>query len=433
MTTYVNGGADICGSYVSPLVSVVIPTLNEGDWVRRTVEAVLATSPGYPMEVIVVDDGSTDGSCGFLREGFAGSRNARVRLIKGGNLGSKRARNHGAAEARGEYLVFLDAHVLPDPGWLEELVRLLHDPSVGLAGLAVRCTNDHQCTGYTFVFVDENLGSGWAAPPQGMEPYETPCIIGCCVGVRQETFQELGGFDPGGAHWGVEDIELSLRTWFLGYRCLVSPRVQVAHYFKQNEQRNFSISWEEYDVNLLRCVLTYFSGRRLDTILSALRRRENFNRSLDRVTEDAAFWKRRDELRRRFCRDEEWFFARFAEELAPFERRLQELTNTQGDAMVMEMRRVICSQCGAINVGGQGHCLLCQAPLPLVGEMPQVCPNPACGKPLRDGTKFCPHCGQSVTLVAQPPVTPAERRCPKCGRVVPTDKKFCTFDGTRVP
>lgn len=92
------------------------------------------------------------------------------------------------------------------------------------------------------------------------------------------------------------------------------------------------------------------------------------------------------------------------------------------------------------------QCLACGAPLPdpamkLCGkcatpptqEPPvSLCANPACGKPLREGAKFCSHCGWVVSI-GGPSAAPAERVCPMCQRVVPAGKKFCAFDGTHVP
>lgn len=381
-------------------VSVVIPARDEGSWVRRTVEAVLERSPGYLLEIIVVDDGSSDGSCDFIREEYRGS--GTVKLIEGEGAGVARARNLGASTARGEFLVFLDAHVIPDPGWLDELVALLRDPSVGLAALGVRDIENPQSVGYTCTFVDENLGEGWLAQ-QSTEPYEVPCIMGCCSGMRRELFHEMGGFDPRHVRWGVEDVEMSLRTWYLGYRCMVSPQAQVAHYFKRNKPRNFSISWEEYDINLLRCVFTYFSARRASAILAGIRSRLNFETSLTRVVDDATFWEYRDELRRRFCRDEEWYFSRFAKEFAPFEHRLEELRDKGGNGMATQRPQVVCPACGAINIGTQTHCLRCQAPLPAAGAAHQ----PELSQPSTAGPTFCTQCGARLGA--------GMRFCTNCG------------------
>jgi GT2 family glycosyltransferase len=303
-------------------VSIVIPSRDEGPWLRRTVEAVLATSGGHEVEVIVVDDGSSDGSADFLRRGIEGP----ARVVQGGELGVARARNRGAVEARGDYIIFVDANVVPDEGWLDEMVGLLEDPSVGLAGVGVRDYENAASVGYSCMFIDERLQEGWSPPPSHEEPFDVPCIIGCCVGIRRTLFEEIGPFDPGHVRWGVEDVEMSVRAWRMGYRCAVSPRAQVAHYFKHNKPRNFEVSWGHYDVNLLRFVLTYFTGPRLAAVVSSAAARPNFPMSAILAAGDAAYWERRRDLQRRFVRDEAWYLERFAGQLSGFEDRVAALT-----------------------------------------------------------------------------------------------------------
>ncbi len=427
--------------------SVIIPARNEGPWVARTVEAVLASGDGRPLEVIVVDDGSTDGSCGSLLDLYGGRD---VRLVQAEGTGLQRARNLGATHARHELLVFIDAHVLPDAGWLGEIAGILADPTVGLAGVAVRSFENPASVGYTYLFRDENLGIGWAGPALDT-PYEAPCISGCCMGTRAETFRDVGGFDPGGVRWGIEEIELSLRTWFLGYRCVVSPRSQVAHHFKQGHERGFSISWEDYDVNLLRCVLTYFSAPRAKAILAGIRQRESFERSLERVLRCQEFWGRRAELAARFLRDDDWYFGRFAGEFAPFERRLDEIRTKEGDAMTIANERVVCPSCGAVNVGGHRKCLLCQAslaapPAATAAVLPVPSPAPAappvsaaapvsaglvcnnCGASLAANVRFCTACGAPAapSAAAAPPAF-----CSECGAKLSPGQRFCTECGAK--
>jgi predicted amidophosphoribosyltransferase len=356
--------------------------------------------------------------------------------VEGLGSGSHRARNLGALQARYDTLVFLDGHVLPDDGWLDEICSLLADPTVGLAGVAVRSTDVAASVGYTYRFVDEVINVGWG-PRLEETPYETPCIIACCMGVRRETFWDLGGFDGGCVRWGVEDIELSLRAWWMGYRCMVSPRAQVGHRFKQGADRGFTIGWEDFDYNLLRCVLTHFSPERVHAMVAGLRQHESFPRSLQKIRDDVDFWERRRQLWRRYVRDDAWYFNRFAIELVPFEARLAEIRKKEGLAMAMLGGNIIvCWQCGASNAGTQTNCLLCQAPLiraqappslppPIVPPAPPVGVAPPalegilacsrCGVTQPPGRKFCANCGapMSPTVVtATPPMATASPPAP---------------------
>lgn len=100
-------------------VSVVVPAYNAERWIGETLESILGqTLP--PAEVIVIDDGSVDGTAGVVR-GFG----TRVQYTRQENAGASAARNHGIALARGEYIAFLDADDLWLPEKLEKQLTLL--------------------------------------------------------------------------------------------------------------------------------------------------------------------------------------------------------------------------------------------------------------------------------------------------------------------
>lgn len=103
-------------------VSVIVPLYNKEQYIRRALDSILAqTMPDF--EVIVVDDGSTDGGPGIVEE--YEKRDLRVRLIRQGNCGPGAARNRGAREARGVLLAPLDGDDAWEPVYLAESVRLL--------------------------------------------------------------------------------------------------------------------------------------------------------------------------------------------------------------------------------------------------------------------------------------------------------------------
>jgi len=120
---------------MNPLVSIIIPCHNAAPWLAETLDSALAQT--WPnREVILVDDGSTDGSAAIAR-GFA-SRG--VRLLSQPNRGAAAARNAGLAAATGALIQFLDADDLLDPGKIECQVRewMAGDPSRLLSGAWAR-------------------------------------------------------------------------------------------------------------------------------------------------------------------------------------------------------------------------------------------------------------------------------------------------------
>jgi glycosyltransferase involved in cell wall biosynthesis len=103
------------------VIAVVVPCYNARAWVGEAVRSALQPCE-YPVEVLVIDDGSTDGSGALVREQFPD-----VRLVTTANRGVSHARNLGIELARGELLVFLDADDLLPPGRLQRQARLLEE------------------------------------------------------------------------------------------------------------------------------------------------------------------------------------------------------------------------------------------------------------------------------------------------------------------
>ncbi len=115
-------------------VSVVIPLYNKAAYIRRALDSVFAQS-FTDFEILVVDDGSTDGGGDLVRA----CGDPRTRLVVQPNQGPGVARQRGMEEARGEFIAFLDADDEWAPRFLERAVRLLEDfPEAGAGGLAFR-------------------------------------------------------------------------------------------------------------------------------------------------------------------------------------------------------------------------------------------------------------------------------------------------------
>jgi len=189
----------------TPLVSTIIPTYNRADLVSEAIDSVLRQS--YPnVEVIVVDDGSTDDTCDRLKR-----YGTRVRLISQSNAGPSAARNRGIAAARGELIAFLDSDDLWLPEKLERQVRLLQ-----AAGDAVPCClsnimmewRDRAISSFEISGLKSAVPEGiWLNPPEILATRFV--LFNQGVVIRREVLAKVGGFDA--RLRLLEDYELSLR------------------------------------------------------------------------------------------------------------------------------------------------------------------------------------------------------------------------------
>ena len=168
------------------LVSVVIPNYNYARYLRGTIDSV--TVQTFPdIEIVVVDDGSTDGSTEILE-----SYGERIRAIFQQNQGVSAARNNGVAASTGEYVAFLDADDLWLPEKIEkQLQRFADDPNLGLVHVGV---DEVDADGNSLLQRLEGL-EGEIADELLMLKREGVLGGGSGLMVPRTVFGEVGGFD----------------------------------------------------------------------------------------------------------------------------------------------------------------------------------------------------------------------------------------------
>jgi len=179
-------------------ISVVVPCFNGARYVAATLDSALAQE-GVAMEIVVVDDGSTDETPAILA-GYSD----RVRVVTQPNAGMSSARNLGTLHARGEFLMFLDADDLLFPQALARLARALDDSGLGVAyGEAVAMDSD---------------GKPISGGPMGYRSPGENTMRALCAGtlfqpgagmVRRDLFEKVGGFDT--SLISAEDLDFQYR------------------------------------------------------------------------------------------------------------------------------------------------------------------------------------------------------------------------------
>ncbi len=201
---------------MAPAVSIVIPVYNAAPYLTACLDAIRALDPA-PLECILVDDGSTDGSAGIAKySGFPV-------LSAGIRRGPAAARNLGALAARGEILLFVDADVVVPSGVMAQVcARFEEDP--GRA--AVIGSYDDRPASLDFVSQYRNLLHCYTHQT-GRE--RTCAFWTGCGAIRGSVFRAHGGFSEAHAKPYLEDIELGLRLRQSGCEIWLDKQLQVTH------------------------------------------------------------------------------------------------------------------------------------------------------------------------------------------------------------
>ncbi len=210
------------------LTSILVVSYNALPKTRACLEALRRTAdPRHPTEIIVVDNGSSDGSAEWLAQ-----QTDITFLGNADNAGAPRARNQAIARARGEYLAFLDNDVVPTRDWLHRL--LFHAEVDGRSGCVGPLTNraghnqEIPYAGTPAIEDLEHFAAERAREHDRKFRYQTLMTSFCWL-VRREVVDEIGGFDERFSPWGFEDDDFSMRAALAGFRNRIALDVFVRH------------------------------------------------------------------------------------------------------------------------------------------------------------------------------------------------------------
>lgn len=221
-----------------PVVSIVILTWNSRDLLESCLAALPAATERLATEVIVIDNGSRDGTDELLRR-----RSDVTTITNPANRGVAPARNQGLRTARGEFVVLLDVDTEPAPGSFTHLVaRLRSAPEVGLVGpklvdpdgnLQYSCRRfptlvDKVCRrlpdGIGRALIADVELRGWDHADLRRVDY----VIGACQMIRRTALDEVGLLDER-IFYGPEDVDLCLRMQRAGWQVEYVPAAVVMH------------------------------------------------------------------------------------------------------------------------------------------------------------------------------------------------------------
>lgn len=201
-----------------PAVSVLVPAFNEELVIKNCVSSILASD--YPdMELLLIDDGSSDGTLHLMRQ-FDG--HPAVTVIAQENGGKATALNRGLASANGEIILCVDADGLFAADTIRQMVEPFKDPAVGAV-----CGNDSPVNLNSLqthlLSILARVGTGFVRRALSVANC-LPIVAGNSGAFRREALQKAGTFLPG---FIGEDLELTWRVHKAGYQVRFQPRATV--------------------------------------------------------------------------------------------------------------------------------------------------------------------------------------------------------------
>jgi GT2 family glycosyltransferase len=227
-------------------VSIIIPNWNGADLLRRYLPSVLEAKERYrgKVEVVVVDDASTDTSVKLLQEEFP-----EIKVVAHErNQGFGRACWSGAQAAQSPVLILLNSDVEVAPDFIDPLVDSLKDSTVFAASPLI--FNDREELSNVTIsmpyfrrgkiryrsFAPQLLFNDPAPLPHS---WYTLFPIGAAFAVDRARFIEMQGFDDMFHPFYYEDTDLGFRAWRRGWKCIVVPQARVTHYHTGTIGRSF--------------------------------------------------------------------------------------------------------------------------------------------------------------------------------------------------
>jgi GT2 family glycosyltransferase len=214
----------------SGLISVIVVNWNRKDLLRKCLQSLLQQT-NSSLEIVVVDNGSSDGSSPMIASDFPF-----VRLIQNReNRGFCRANNQGIAAARGEFVALLNNDAEAEPNWTAALKKVLVDhPAAGMAASKILVYENPlriDKVGHLIYPDGQNRGRGTGAIDAGQfdRIEEVLWPDGCAAMYRKAMLDQIGGFDEDFFAY-ADDADLGLRARIAGWTCIYTPHAVVRHH-----------------------------------------------------------------------------------------------------------------------------------------------------------------------------------------------------------
>ncbi len=241
----------------NPLISIVIVNFNGVKYLEKCITSVLNSS--YPFyEIVIVDNGSIDGSVELIQKKFAEHIDKIILLPQKQNIGFSLGNNVGASKTRGDYILFLNNDTEVDSSCLEQLVKVMtNDKSIGATQAKLLLLNNkdtYDSAGNFINVVGFVKPSGYQEKDEGQYDflYEISYAKGAAMALRRDVWIKSNGFEPLFSCY-FEDVDLCWRVHLSGHRIMFVPSAIVYHVggfttrtLSRNIQSRRKIQFQDY-------------------------------------------------------------------------------------------------------------------------------------------------------------------------------------------
>ncbi|MDP3103608.1 MAG: glycosyltransferase family 2 protein [Candidatus Methanoperedens sp.] len=222
---------------VQPTVSIVVLNWNGKQYLQNCLSSLLRQN--YPnIEIIFVDNGSTDGSVAFVREKYPYA----IIIMHKKNLGFAQGVNSGITASHGKYIATINNDAEADSGWISNLMHVMgSDPRIGSCASKMLRYYDRNIIDSAGIIVYQNGNAydrGAQEVDRGQYDVQTE-IFGACAGAAlysRKMFEEIGPFDDKYFAY-FEDVDLSFRMHLFGWKCIFVPDAIVYHIHSATSQQ----------------------------------------------------------------------------------------------------------------------------------------------------------------------------------------------------
>jgi N-acetylglucosaminyl-diphospho-decaprenol L-rhamnosyltransferase len=228
-------------------LTIIIVSWNTRELLAHCLGAVYATVRGCTFRVVVVDNGSADGSAQMVCQCFPQAHLVENRE----NAGFARANNQAIELSQGRFVLLLNSDTIPQPGALDRMVKFMEDqPGAGIVGANILNPDNtpQLCFGKFPSVLSESMTawgfnsrwplSRWQSPPLGFsgEHIETDWVLGAALLIRHEVLIQAGGLDEDYFMYS-EEVDLAYRVKKVGWHVFVLGTAPVVHLGGQSSQQ----------------------------------------------------------------------------------------------------------------------------------------------------------------------------------------------------